>query len=74
MLPNSTLVKDPRNLQIFLLIDVIIVILLLSIIIRQVLLIFIYRKKNNTETRLYKKFVCIFKVVKTLTTVFVPKK
>ncbi len=60
MLPNSTLVKDPRNLQIFLLIDVIIVILLLSIIIRQVLLIFIYRKKNNTETRLYTKFVNLF--------------
>ena len=60
MLPNSTLVKDPRNLQIFLLVDVILVILLLSIIIRQVLLILIYRKKNINESRLYTKFVNLF--------------
>jgi len=60
LLPNSTLVKDPQNLQIFLLADVIFVILLLSIIIRQVLLIFIYRKKNTNESRLYTKFVNLF--------------
>tara|TARA_Y100000590_G_scaffold470625_1_gene667062 strand:- start:4301 stop:6334 length:2034 start_codon:yes stop_codon:yes gene_type:complete len=60
MLPNNTLVKDPRNLQIFLLIDVILVILLISIIIRQLLLIIIYRKKNINESRLYTKFVNLF--------------
>ncbi len=60
LLPNSTLVKDPQNLQIFLLADVIFVILLLSIIIRQVLLIIIYRKKNTNESRLYTKFVNLF--------------
>ena len=60
LLPNSTLVKDPQNLQFFLLADVIFVILLLSIIIRQVLLIIIYRKKNTNESRLYTKFVNLF--------------
>ncbi len=60
MLPNSTLVKDPKTLQIFLLADVIFVILLLSIIIRQILLILIYRKKNTYESRLYIKFVNLF--------------
>ena len=60
MLPNSLLVKDPKNLQIFLLVDVILVILLLSIIIRQILLILIYRKKNSNESRLYIKFVNLF--------------
>ncbi len=60
MLPNNQLVKNPQNLQIFLLADVIFVILLLSIIIRQVLLIFIYRKKTNNESRLYTKFVNLF--------------
>ena len=60
MLPNSTLVKDPQNLQFFLLADVILVILLLSIIIRQILLILIYRKKSTNESRLYTKFVNLF--------------
>jgi len=60
LLPNSTLVKDPQNLQIFLLADVIFVILLLSIIIRQILLILIYRKKSTNESRLYTKFVNLF--------------
>ena len=60
MLPNNELVKDPQNLQFFLLADVIFVILLLSIIIRQVLLIFVYRKKTNDESRLYTKFVNLF--------------
>jgi len=60
MLPNNQLVKDPKNLQFFLLADVIFVILLLSIIIRQVLLILIYRKKSNDESRLYIKFVNLF--------------
>jgi len=60
LLPNSTLVKDPQNLQFFLLADVIFVILLLSIIIRQVLLILIYRKKSTNESRLYTKFVNLF--------------
>ena len=60
LLPNSTLVKNPQNLQFFLLADVIFVILLLSIIIRQVLLIFIYRKKSTNESRLYTKFVNLF--------------
>ena len=60
LLPNSTLVKDPQNLQLFLLADVILVILLLSIIIRQILLILIYRKKSTNESRLYTKFVNLF--------------
>ena len=60
LLPNSTLVKDPQNLQFFLLADVIFVILLLSIIIRQILLILIYRKKSTNESRLYTKFVNLF--------------
>ena len=60
LLPNSTLVKDPQNLQYFLLADVIFVILLLSIIIRQILLILIYRKKSTNESRLYTKFVNLF--------------
>ena len=60
LLPNSTLVKDPQNLQFFLLADVIFVILLLSIIIRQILLILIYRKKSTNESRLYIKFVNLF--------------
>jgi len=60
LLPNSTLVKDPQNLQFFLLADVILVILLLSIIIRQILLILIYRKKSTNESRLYTKFVNLF--------------
>ena len=60
MLPNNQLVKDPQNLQLFLLADVIFVIILLSIIIRQVLLIFIYRRKTNDESRLYTKFVNLF--------------
>ena len=60
LLPNSTLVKDPQNLQFFLLADVIFVILLLSIIIKQILLILIYRKKNTNESRLYTKFVNLF--------------
>ena len=60
MLPNSNFVKDPKNLQIFLLADVIFVILLLSITIRQVLLIFIYKRKSSDESRLYTKFVNLF--------------
>ena len=44
LLPNNELVKDPKNLQIILLADVIMVLILLSIIIRQILLIFIYRQ------------------------------
>jgi len=60
MLPNNQLVKDPQNLQFFLLADVIFVILLISIIIRQVFLVFIYRKKTNDESRLYTKFVNLF--------------
>ena len=46
LLPNNELVKDPINLQIILLADVIMVLILLSIIIRQILLILIYRKKT----------------------------
>lgn len=60
LLPNNELVKDPMNLQIILLADVIMVLILLSIIIRQILLIFIYRKKNFEESRLYIKFINLF--------------
>ena len=60
MLPNNQLVKDPQNLQFYLLADVILVIILLSIIVRQILLILIYRKKNFDESRLYIKFVNLF--------------
>ena len=60
LLPNNQLVKDPLNLQFYLLADVILVIILLSIIIRQILLILIYRKKNFNESRLYIKFVNLF--------------
>ena len=56
LLPNNQLVKDPINLQYFLLVDVILVLFLLSIIIRQIVLIFIYRKNNYDESRLYVKF------------------
>ena len=60
LLPNNQLVKDPINLQYFLLVDVILVLFLLSIIIRQIVLIFIYRKNNYDESRLYVKFINLF--------------
>ena len=60
LLPNNQLVKDPQNLQYFLLADVIFALILLSIIIRQVLLVLIYRRKNFNESRLYIKFVNLF--------------
>ena len=60
LLPNNELVKDPMNLQILLIADVIMVLILLSIIIRQILLIFIYRKKNFEESKLYIKFINLF--------------
>ena len=41
MLPNNDLVKDPIQLQYFLLADVLFVILLLALIIRQLILIII---------------------------------
>ena len=50
LLPNNQLVKDPINLQYFLLVDVILVLFLLSIIIRQIVLVFIYRKNNYDES------------------------
>ena len=60
LLPNNELVKDPVNLQYFLLADVIFVLILLSIIIRQILLIFIYKKNKHDESRLYIKFINLF--------------
>ena len=60
LLPNNELVKDPINLQIILLADVIMVLILLSIIVRQISLILIYRKKNIEESRLYIKFINLF--------------
>ena len=43
MLPNNNLVKNPLQLQYFLLADVFFVILLLALIIRQLILIIIYK-------------------------------
>ena len=60
LIPNNNLVKDPQNLQYFLIADIIFVLVLFSIIIRQVLLYFLYRKKNFEESRLYIKFVNLF--------------
>ncbi len=60
LIPNNNLVKDPQNLQYFLIADIIFVLILFSIIIRQVLLYFVYRKKNFDEYRLYIKFVNLF--------------
>ena len=60
MLPNNNLVKNPLQLQYFLLADVFLVILLLALILRQVILIFIYRRNKNDESKLYIKFVNLF--------------
>lgn len=60
LLPNNDFVKNPINLQIILISDVVLTLILLSIIIRQILLIFIYRKKNFDESRLYIKFINLF--------------
>ena len=60
MLPNNSLVKNPLQLQYFLLADVFFVILLLALIIRQLILIIIYRKNKKDESKLYIKFVNLF--------------
>ncbi len=60
MLPNNNLVKNPLQLQYFLLADVFFVILLLALIIRQLILIIIYRKNQKDESKLYIKFVNLF--------------
>ncbi len=60
MLPNNNLVKNPLQLQYFLLADVFLVILLLALILRQVILIFIYRRNKKDESKLYIKFVNLF--------------
>ena len=53
MLPNNNLVKNPLQLQYFLLADVFFVILLLALIIRQLILIIIYRRNQKDESKLY---------------------
>lgn len=60
MLPNNDLVKNPLQLQYFLLADVFFVILLLALIIRQLILIIIYRRNKKDESKLYIKFVNLF--------------
>ena len=60
MLPNNNLVKNPLQLQYFLLADVFFVILLLALIIRQLILIIIYRRNQKDESKLYIKFVNLF--------------
>jgi len=60
MLPNNNLVKNPLQLQYFLLVDVFFVILLLALIIRQLILIIIYSKNKKNESKLYIKFVNLF--------------
>ena len=60
MLPNNNLVKNPLQLQYFLLADVFFVILLLALIIRQLILIVIYRRNKKDESKLYIKFVNLF--------------
>ena len=60
MLPNNNLVKNPIQLQYFLLADVFFVILLLALIIRQLILIVIYRRNKKDESKLYIKFVNLF--------------
>ncbi len=60
MLPNNNLVKNPLQLQYFLLADVFFVILLLALIIRQLILVIIYRKNQKDESKLYIKFVNLF--------------
>ena len=60
MLPNNDLVKNPLQLQYFLLADVFFVILLLALIIRQLILIVIYRRNKKDESKLYIKFVNLF--------------
>ena len=60
MLPNNNLVKNPLQLQYFLLADVFFVILLLALIIRQLVLIIIYRRNKKDESKLYIKFVNLF--------------
>ena len=60
MLPNNNLVKNPLQLQFFLLTDVFFVILLLALIIRQLILIIIYRRNQKDESKLYIKFVNLF--------------
>ena len=60
MLPNNNLVKNPLQLQYFLLADVFFVILLLALIIRHLILIIIYRRNKKDESKLYIKFVNLF--------------
>ena len=60
MLPNNNLVKNPLQLQYFLLADVFFVILLLALIIRQLILIIIYKRNQKDESKLYIKFVNLF--------------
>ena len=60
LLPNNQLVKDPINLQYFLIADVTLVLILLSIVLRQLMLIFIYRKKKFNDSKLYIKFINLF--------------
>ena len=48
LLPDNELIKNPKNLQYWLLADVIFVLILTSMIIRQILLVIIYRKKKST--------------------------
>ena len=60
VLLNNNLVKNPLQLQYFLLADVFFVILLLALIIRQLILVIIYRKNQKDESKLYIKFVNLF--------------
>ena len=60
MLPNNDLVKNPLQLQYFLLADIFFVIILLALIIRQLILIIIYRRNKKDESKLYIKFVNLF--------------
>ncbi|MDC1047613.1 ATP-binding protein [Alphaproteobacteria bacterium] len=60
LLPNNDLVKNPLQLQYFLLADVFFVIILLALIIRQLILIIIYRRSKKDESKLYIKFVNLF--------------
>ena len=60
LLPDNQLIKDPSNLQYWLLADVIFVLILTSLIIRQILMIIIYRRKNLHESKLYIKFINLF--------------
>ena len=60
MLPNNNLVKNPIQLQYFLLADIFFVILLLALIIRQLILIIIHRRNQKDDSKLYIKFVNLF--------------